>query len=82
MEPLGSPQGAHDAAPHLFGVPHRVEHAACCCCRCEGGGGVSLRAGAQTVEGGLHSTSCRPLLFLSDTNRESAEEPRRRQALT
>lgn len=26
MEPLGSPQGAHDAAAHLFGVPHRVEH--------------------------------------------------------
>lgn len=41
VEPLGSPQGAHDAAAHLFGVPHRVEHAACCrCCRCaEGGGG-------------------------------------------
>ena len=28
MEPLGSPQCAHDAPAHLLGVPHRVQHPA------------------------------------------------------
>lgn len=74
MEPLGSPQGAHDAATHLFSVPHRVEHAACCCCCDEGGGGVSpplapaagyrvaevVLAGEQTMGGGFHSNLCSP----------------------
>lgn len=26
LQPFGSPQGAHDASAHLFGVPHWVEH--------------------------------------------------------
>lgn len=32
MEPLGPPQGAHNAAAHLFSVPHGAEHAAGLCC--------------------------------------------------
>lgn len=28
MQPLGSPQGSHDAPAHLFGVQRRVQHAA------------------------------------------------------
>lgn len=28
MQPLGSPQGSHDAPAHLFGVQRRVQHSA------------------------------------------------------
>lgn len=63
VEAFGSPQGAHDAAPHLLGVPHGVQHAAAAApaagCVCGGGAEVVL-AGEQTMGGGFTPPNAPP----------------------
>lgn len=77
VETLAPPQGAHDAAAHLLGVPHRVQHPDAASCRLLLL--LLLRAAEQTWEGGFTPPSAPPSSFSLQTRKGRLRRSSRRR---